>query len=100
MGTIKHHRESELLHGRNATIVNHQIRISKRGSALGEKNISVSCFGNFLCCELHLLRCEKLSLLDVDKLPGFSCGNKQISLTAEKGRNLQHISIPGSTRTF
>src|SRR5437868_3054045 len=100
MRAVEHHGESELLHDGNASIVNYKICIAEGRAALGEQNIFVSCFRNFLCSECHLFRGKKLPLLDVHEFSGFTGSNKQISLTTEESRYLQYINIFRSMRTL
>src|SRR6218665_615639 len=74
--------------------------VTKRASALGEKDIFIPRASNFFCRKLHVLGRHKLSLFYFNRFLGFGGFQQQVSLATEKGGDLQGVGPFGHSRVL
>jgi hypothetical protein len=65
--------------------------VAEAGAAFGEEDAFVAGGARLFDGILHVPRGDELALLDVDGAAGLACGDEQVGLAAEEGRNLQHV---------
>src|SRR6218665_2935952 len=74
--------------------------VTKRASALGEKDIFIPRASNFFCRKLHVLGRHKLSLFYFNRFLCFGGGQQQVSVGREKGGDLQDVGHFGHSRAL
>src|ERR1700760_2982718 len=94
MRAVKDNR-SELSHDRQRTHIDDKVVVAEAGSALGEKDATVTRRFYFLDGMIHIPWRDELSLLHVNGAPGASRSEQQVGLTAKECRNLEHIGTFG-----
>ena len=103
---IKHHRAARVAHNGQRTHVGHQIVIAKRHATfacheyIGGQIDFTRCLARLVDDIFHVMRCEKLALLDIDWLSRLRARTDEIRLPAEEGWRLQHINHSGDRFDF
>ena len=101
MGGIKHHRSAGFAHDGQAAHIGHQVVVAERSAALAGHEL-VGRQPGFLGSSTglvddvdHVVRCQELALLDIDRLARLRTGADEVGLAAQEGRRLQHIHHGG-----
>lgn len=79
-------------HLRQAAHIGYQRVIAETGSAFGDADICITGINRFLTMFSYPTE-PRTALFNVNDFAGFGCGHDQVGLTAQKGRNLQHINM-------
>ena len=82
----------ELPHDRGRPHIDHEIVVSKTRATFRQENLRVACLPALFHGMPHIPRRNKLALLDVNRAPAQGRRHNQVSLAAEKCRNLQYVS--------
>ena len=96
MCTIHDDTGNNLEHIGNIAEVNHQIVIAETIATFRQPHFLAARFEDLLHRILHICTRQELCLLDVDTLSGLGGSDKQIGLTTQERRNLQHIDNLGN----
>src|SRR2546428_7118536 len=91
MRRIKNNRKAKLAHDGNRPHVRYQIVVTKSRASLGKQKASPRSRDRFFHNVAHLLRREELTLLDIHDFSRAHRSIDEISLAAEKGRDLQYV---------
>ena len=94
---IEHHGRTRLAHDGQRAHVGHQVVVAKAGTALAGHEVVIgqpcfACSGAGLVDDVfHVVRSQKLPLLDVHRLAALGHSTDEIGLAAQKSWGLQHI---------
>ena len=91
MGRIEHHRAADFAQDRQGPHVRHQRIVAEAGPALAGHDIRITRPDHLGDDVLHVPWGQELTLLDIDRLARRRSGQQQVGLTAQEGRDLQHI---------
>src|SRR5688572_1876341 len=72
---VKNHRVTKRSQHRKRAWIDDQIVVAERDAPFGHDHVAVAGIGDFRDRVFHVLRCEKLALLDVDRLASSGGGN-------------------------
>ena len=86
-------RKARLPHNGYCPEIDDKVLITECRASLCEHDPVVPGIYNLLCRKLHRLGRKELPFLDVNHLSCTGCGNQQVGLPAQEGRNLQHIDL-------
>ena len=101
MRRVEHDRASGVAHDRERAHVGDQVVITERRAALAHEMLSVPLAALRLGDNLfHVVRREKLPLLDVDGFAGCRDRLDEIGLAAQERWGLQHVDHRGGGRNF
>ena len=100
MRRIEDHRRAGRGEHRQRAHVGDERVVAKRCAALGEEHIRIAGARDLGDDVLHVPGRQELPLLDVHDAACLGGGDEQISLAAEKGRDLQHVDSLGGARTL
>ena len=92
---VEHDRHALRPHHRKRAHVDDEIVVAEARAALGDDDPRVARVDRLCDRMLHIVRREKLSLLDVHDPSGLRGGDDEIGLTREKRGNLQHVGDVG-----
>src|SRR5262245_45216272 len=96
MRHIKNYGHAKLAHDRKRAHIDNQIVITKTRAAFSEQQLLTTHFASFVDDVARVLRCEKLTFLNVDGLTRSRGGDDQIRLPREKGGYLKHVDDFGN----
>ncbi len=88
---VKDNRNPEPAHYSQATHVNHQVVVAKRGPSFSENDLVIPTPFYLGDRVPHIPRGHELPLLDVDREKGSGCRYQEVCLSAEKGRYLYAV---------
>ena len=88
------------LHNRNVPVVDYQILVTESGTTLCQHDLIITSMSYLFYCKLHGFAAYELAFLNIHYFTCFGSCNDDICLTAQECRDLQHISISSSHRSF
>src|ERR1700730_6455276 len=91
MRRVKNHG-SELAHDRKRAHIHDEVVIAKTRAALRQKDLCITCLAALFHSMPHVPRRHELSLLDIDRAAAERSRYHEISLAAQKCRDLKHIN--------
>ena len=91
VGGVENQGVAQLAHLRQAAEIDHQCIVAEAGAALGQQYVSRTAGFQLAHHVPHVPWREELALLHVDGPARAGGGQQQVRLTAEEGRDLQHV---------
>ena len=92
MSSIHNYRITQFTHYCQTTHISYKSIITKARTTFSKHQVLVTCFFNFSNNIFHIPRSKKLRLFNIYSFTSFCRSINQISLTAQKCRNLQNVN--------